>query len=280
VDLAQAASYFDLTVCTDAYSPFSAFYGQMDVFDDSKRDGVTVDRRVLSVAPTVVIPARRVVTIANEQWIVGVGQADHFQGAKIRDKYVLHKSDGAVAIGTPAQHLKGGTTSSYGAHLWVKDSKEMEVSSTLRSFLNIYLSTTEAPLPGHIISLLGRYNLVRNVFLSAAGFQVAECNQLASDTLQAATYTARTGYNQATDAFTEGTPKSLNLFKARFQDDYEYASKAADKMEPGDMRVLIAAADVATPAANDKVTIAGVVWKVITPEAEGATTWNLHLRRA
>ena len=69
--LADAASYFDRVVCADAFTPFEEFKGQFDLFDDSKRDGVTVDRRVLSCSSAVTVPTRRVVLAMGEYWIVG-----------------------------------------------------------------------------------------------------------------------------------------------------------------------------------------------------------------
>jgi hypothetical protein len=47
--LSTAARFFDRTLFKDAFVPTTTFRGQFDLYDDSKRDGVTVARRVLSV---------------------------------------------------------------------------------------------------------------------------------------------------------------------------------------------------------------------------------------
>lgn len=276
--LSDVAVYFDKTPCTDVYSPFATFYGQLDVFDDSKRDGATVNRRVLSVAPGTSIPARRTVTVAAEQWLIGTHQADQFMGSSIRDKYVLHRALGTATIKTLVQLLTSGGVSTYAAKVWVKDMKELEASSELKSFMNIFLPSTDAAVEGDVITLAGTHYVVRNSYLSAAGFLVAEANELDAGALTTGTYTPRV-YVPATDSRTSGTPVAVSTLVTRFQDNYEYPTQAAPKLEPGDIRAVITQAAVANPLPGDLLQIASVDWKVLTAGADGSC-WNLHLRRA
>jgi hypothetical protein len=179
--LSVAAGYFDRLVCQDAFNSSATFKGQLDVFDDSKRDGLTVARRILSTQPSVVIPARRVIVAGGETWIVGGSQSDNYNGSVLRTKYVLHRAHGAATIKSVAQVLgTAGGVNTYGSKLWVKDLKEVETSSKLSGFFNVYLPTPDAIAPGNIITLLGRQHLVRNAYLSATGFNVAECDELAA----------------------------------------------------------------------------------------------------
>lgn len=277
--LADVAKYFDKTLCADAFTPATQFYGQLDVFDDSKRDGATVVRRVLSVASDVSIPARRVLTIDSQPWIVGQNEDDFWAGEVLRRKYVLQRADGAASIRTVAESIAGaGGTATYAAKLWVKDQKEVEQSSSMTGFFNVYLPTYESVDKGSIIVLSSRLHLVRNTFVSAGGFLVCESDELEADAVAAATYKGHSAYDPATDTYTEGSV-AVTVLRARWQADFDYTSEASPKFVRGDELVYVRASEVAAPAAQDKVTVDGVTYVVLAVRAEG-TSWALHLRRA
>jgi len=274
--LAAAASRFDTTLCADASNPATTFYGQLDLFDDSRRDGATVVRRILSVAPDVVIPAGRVLTILGEQWLVGMEQSDVYAGAAVRAKYVLHRADGAATIQSVAQALSAGSTATYAGKLWVKDLKEIEVSSLLEGFFNLYLPRNVTVIAGNVIALSGNLHMVRASYLSAAGFLIAECAELASGVV-AATYTSE-AYSPVTDTATP-TNTAANLLHVRYQDDYAYLTLADPKFVKGDEKGYVLKSVIATAAAGARVTIGAEVWDVISVADEGLC-WGLHLRRA
>lgn len=273
--LADAASYFDKTLCVDATATGTTFYGQLDLFDESKRDGVTVSRRVLSVSPSVVIPASRVITVAGEQWIVGTHQADQFAGAAVRDKYILHRALGVATVKTFGQALSTGGTDTYAGKLWVKDFKEPEQSSGLEGFFNVYLPQGTTVAVGNLILLGARLHSVRNSFLSAAGFLIAESNELPSDAVVSASYAAIV-YVPSTDAETL-TSTAVSLLRMRFQDHFVNLSASAPKPQPGDFMGFVRKAVIATAAAGAKVTIGSTVYRVVTVSDEG-DSWGLHLR--
>jgi hypothetical protein len=277
--LSTAASFFDKTVCADAFAPATTFLGQLDVFDDSKRDGATVLRRVLSTDPSIALPARRVLLIDGVYWIVGQNQDDHFNGAAIRRKYVIQRADGSVQIQTVAEAIAGaGGTATYGAKLWVKDLKEIEVSSKLTAYFNIYLPAPEAPTAGQIITLAGVLYMVRGVFKSAAGFLAAEVSELEAGAVAAATYSSAGAYDPSSDSYTPvDTP--VTVLNMRWQDDYTYTGEASPKYAEGDRKAYVRTSEIAAAKAGDRVTIGGVVWTVLSVETEGAC-WGLHLRRA
>ena len=274
--LADAAAHFDNTLCADAFAPTTQFYGQLDLYDDSRRDGSTVVRRILSVAPSVAIPARRALTIDGEQWLVGGFQADSFAGSAVRHKYVLHRADGAATIQSVAQALSTGGTPTYGAKLWVKDFKEVDVSSKLFAFVNIYLPTPETVVEGQLIALGGRLHFVRNTFVSAAGFLVAESDELASDALTTGSYAVAT-YAPATDTNTLAAGVAVNVLQTRYQDDYRYQNQVEPRFKEGDIKAFVTKAAIATAKSGDQLTIGATAWLVHSVLDEG-TSWGLHLR--
>lgn len=275
--LADAAKYFDKTVCADAFAPFTTFAGQLDIYDDSKRDGATIARRVLSVGPAVVMPASNVITINAVPWIVGTSQDDTFLGSVLRRKYVLHRASGAATVKTIGEALSTGGIATYGAKQWVKDAKELEISSNLEGFFNIYLPAGTSIAAGKIIDVAGRLHLVRNCFTTVAGFLNAESNELAVDAITAATYSA-VAYTPATDTEVL-TNTAVSLLRIRFQDDYAYTSESAPKLEPGDLKGYVRKAVIVTAAAGAKVTVGATVYRVLSVADEG-DAWSLHLRHA
>jgi hypothetical protein len=282
--LLDAARFFDRTEFVDAYSPtISLFKGQTSLYDDSLRDGTTVVRKIMSVAPGVSLPARRCVKAHDEVFIVGGIHKDSFDGEVIREKYNLHRADGLGTLKTTDQALRNlAGTDLYASRLWVKDLKEMEISSKLPSFLNIYVASSETVLAGGLILLSGRWHLVRNTFVSAAGFLVCESDELPAGCLTTATYTSRAAgaYSPATDTVGAAAPASVAILAHRWQDDYEYVRLAADDYEQGDIVAKVSSTQVTTADAGDTFTLAsGIKYKVLAAASDGAGAWELHCRR-
>lgn len=275
--LSAAAQYFDKVVCYDTFNPASYIMGQLDLFDDSRRDGPTVVRRILSTAPGIAIPARRTLTIDDEQWIVGMKETDSFRGSPIRDKHVLHRAQGPCTLASIAQALTTGGATSYASRMWVKDMKELATSSKLESFYNIYLSTYDTVPTESLIILGGKAHFIRNTLTSAAGFQIAEGDEVDAAAIVSGTFTPRT-FSPATDGYTDGTPITLNVLRLRFQDGYAYAAESSIKFVDGDIRAFIAKSLTPTPKVSDTLTLPDGPWRVISSTDQG-TSYSLHLRR-
>lgn len=275
--LHAAATFFDKTVCADAYAPFDEFLGQFDLFDDSKRDGATVDRRILSVGPNVVLPARGTFTVDGETWIIGGQQSDKFRGSIIRRKYVVHRANGAALVQSAAQALTTGGLSSFGAKLWVKDLKDLAVSSQLEGFFNLYLPAAD-PMPKarDVITLAGRPHYVRNAYFSAAGFNVAEVDELEADAIVQVSHLTR-AYNPVSDT-TSSTTASRKMLRMRWQDNYALSSAGAPKMQAGDIRGVFAKSAGTVPV-NSQVVLNDGTWDILSVEDQG-DCWGAHLRKA
>jgi hypothetical protein len=277
MDLADAAGFFDELLCFDAFLPARSFYGQMDLFDDSRRDGTTVARRVLSVRPNTIIPAKRVIRVDNEYWIIGSSESDYFQGSAVRQKYVVHRADGPALIQS-ANQLGGSTGSNtYAAAAWIKDLKEFDTSSRFEGFYNVYLPKSERALVGDLLTLNNDFYRVRNSFVSTAGFLVAESDKLPADMVVSAVYT-QSIYNPASDTYSSAVNTTVSLIIMRWQDNFRYDSEAAEKYVPGDVHgVLAKTALVAPPAVGNTLSFSGRTWEVISIDDE-LSSWGLHLR--
>ena len=274
--LFDAARRFDRTEFQDAYSGVVLFRGQLDVYDDSRRDAYGVERRILSVAPGVAMPARRVLCEPGrgEAWLVGACQPDYFEGHEIRNKYVLHRADGLAYLKTPGQALDGSDgVRAYANAAWLKDAKQQEESSTAPGMYVVFLANAEAAVPDTVIFLSDQIFWVRGRYGSAAEFLVAEVEEVTGG-LQTVQYGAA-AYDPVKDTNVVAV-KPLQAFVLRWQALYQNTSAAALAGEQGDKVVVVRKADVPAPKAGDKVT-GEQPWVVRSVESRG-DVWALRVR--
>lgn len=273
--LANAAKHFDTTLALDAHGT-ATFNCQFGLYDDSTRDGLTIERRIISTSPTVAIPARRVAAVNGKFWILGDGAEDYFKNAPIRIKYIGHQASGLAEIKTVEQLLlnTSGTTA-YVATAWTKAARQIETNSDLFNVLTLYLSRTETLSEDRLILLNGKVLWTRQPYEALSGLTACVVDELETPVV-AATISSRT-YDPITDAYTGGNV-TTNVLLMRWQEHFEYFSKAQGAYERGDAVVWILKS-VATLKTGDTITLPDGAWRVLTATDEGAVQ-SLHIRRA
>lgn len=277
----MAADFFDRTECADAYSPSSKFLAQLNLFDDSMRDGTTVVRRVISLGAGVALPTRRAILVHGEVFLIGGLHIDSFFGEVIRKKYVLHRADGLASVKTADQALRALAGSSlYASRLWVKDLKELEISSRLSSFFSIYAAPNESLAIGSFVLLGGRWHIARNSMIGAAGFLVVEADELPPDALTTAVYSLKSGqvYNPATDVIAPSSSPTVAVLYHRWQDDFVYQRMGAEKFADGDIVAHVSKTAVANAVAGDSFVLNGTTYRVLSVRDDGAGAWTLQGR--
>ncbi len=274
--LSAAASFFDRCVCTDAYGT-DTFLGQLDVFDDVKKDSLGASRRVLSAAATVTTPARRTITLAGSTWLMSAPYYDQFNGETIRQKFSIQECDGLASIRTAAEALAGaGGTSAYTGMTLIKTGR-VEENSTLLNRFDFFFAPGEVVAEKQIIGLGLHKYLVRSVASMPTDFVKATADQLEEPSVQAASFITRT-YQPVSDTYTTSST-SCNIMTMRWSLDFAYESAASVKFSDGDVYGLVRKVDVAAARAGDTITIASEGWHILSVSDEGAC-WGLHLRRA
>lgn len=272
--LAAAARRFDGQLFADAYNPLTTFKGQWDLYDDSRRDGMTIERRILSVAPTVTMPARRAVAYDGLTWLIGDSQRDYYKDQPIRHKYVAHQATEAVAPRSFADVLNGlAGTPAWAARVWVKGSKEIEISSDIADVFDIYFAPAETVVENMLVHMSGRWHIVRTVYPSTAGLLVALADELPEPVVVTAAFASRT-YLPNTDSWSVD-PISVQALRLRWQSHFHYPMRGVEKFKSGD-QVLVVLKSAITPKAGDLVELSGDGYRVDSVLDEG-TTWALHL---
>ena len=278
--LSKAATYFDRSEVLDGYSGAPIGFGQLDLFDDSKRDALGADRRTLSAKPGMALPEHRCVALQGRRYVVGDSHPDEFNGATIREKYILQDAPFALAIGTAAEHLAGTALGNvYAGGTWVKDLKLETFSSDLRDMYAFY---TAKPLPIDTFILLeGSYYRVRSTYHPTGGFRAAEANQLYPNCFGPITFLPRSGaYDPVSDGFAPATGQEVPAFVMHFHDDYEVINSTLASWksgyEPGDVRIRVLLPSA--PKAEDTFERTGKVWSVISAYQTSDGSWSVHGR--
>lgn len=272
--LAQAAGYFDRTPVLDPDTGFELFRGQVDPYDDSKRDAGAAYRRVMSVRPGTVIPASRAVSILGQPWLVGHMEADGLADPH-REKYVLAPATAKVAISRLSGFLTGApATTLWAGTEWVKNAKEIETSSKQPEMTRVYLPLGSDVRERDVVSYTGYAYLALAVHTQPSGFSVAECLRLEQTAPAAATVGART-YVPGT-GFAAGSSTQVQCLRVRWQNLFEYGGPADDRYQEGDAALALPTGTVVTT--RDKVTFDGIVWQVLAVDTlAGAVV--VHARR-
>lgn len=258
MELVDVATFFDRVPALDPVTGRTLFKCQLLAYDESKRDAFTAYRRVMSTNPDVTLPADRVVELHGVDWLVGDGQTDGWQDAH-RRKYVLHKAVARAEVYRLAAWLAGAPSSTpLGDLQWVKDVKELEVSSrSPQKFIAIFASPVDLR-EYDVVVFAGRAVLITSVMRSAAGYAEGTGN-LQETPLVSVTLGGRV-YSPSTGGYTAGASVTVNAMKVRWQELYAYEDQLAERYQEGDCTwVLPSTAAVSTATeithGTDKYTV-------------------------
>lgn len=276
--LFDVANHFDDIPITDGYTGAALYSGQFSSFLEASPDGSTAQRRTLSLAPGLVIPARRVLTALTERWIVGMGNLDGIYGQAIRQSFWTKKVTDTFQILTPAQAaLAQSGVTAYGHREYLKDTINLFTDAQYDPFWDIYFSNTEPVFKGTFLKSGTTLYRARSLHTGKEGLFDASCDELDIGAGVAVVFPQTGAYSPHTDSYAAGSVTTTGILLDRYK-LFEYRTEADAKTAAGDMS-LVVAQSVVTPKVGWAVTIAAQPWRVeaVTPELDG---YLLHVRRA
>jgi len=277
MDLRDAAKFFDKEIFKDYYSS-STFYGQVGPFAESTRSGPATPRRVLSVAPDVSIPARKVVKMVSSgrNYIVGILNEDYWFNGVIRKKYPMIPVDTQVRLGNVGTHLAGSGYSSdvFMFLTYVRRVPLEEESSLFYAGYEIHFSAYETVANDSIIKFGNDYFRVKvAASIDGAGFGMCEAVKLESP-MTTVTYTKKgTVYDPATDTHGSTVLAGVAAFIEPTRFNFLFTYPAFEKVEPGDKTVSVLKTAVNAAKAGDTVDARNVL-----AVRDASTYWVLHCR--
>ncbi|VTU32259.1 hypothetical protein H4CHR_02976 [Variovorax sp. PBS-H4] len=275
--LAAASSYFDRTEVFDAYSGELLFRAQIDPYDDSKRDAMVAYRRVLSVAPDVVIPSHRCIRAFGAVYIVaGEASIDGLDEAH-RVKHVLQASDGTFKVGTITQFLDNDPASTvYGFAEWVKDAKQEAESSDLANVFEVIMPLGTNVKPRQVLwrdDIVYITTSVRRLPSDFIGVTAVRLDQV--EPLEAGIQ-SRT-YNPATGGYTLGAQDFPYALRVRWQNLFRYDAQLEARYQEGDF--TLALPEDTEVDTSSRITFMDVPHRVLAVDViEGAVA--VHVRRS
>lgn len=276
MDLADAATFFDDDPVYDGYTGAFLFDAQVASFDDSQSDGATNRRRILSTGPAIVIPARSVVSIHGDRWLVGVSTPDGFQGDVVRKHQSMKRATDLMTLLTPGQLLTGvGGTAVYAHKYYFKDGADNLDSAEIDTFWNIFVSPGESAAKGSFFKdAENRLYRVRNDYLPVEGLRVCQSDTLDVGALQSVIWDTG-AYDPINDTF-GGSTTTVNGVAFDTPKFYRFRYVSDPALAKGDMAVFVPT--TITPKIGEQFTMAGVKWRAMTVQAE-LDAWAVHARR-
>lgn len=272
--LSNVVKRFNNTPYFCAYTGDEMGYGQLDVWDDSKRDGLTVQRRIFEVEVGSPMPQRGVITFEGDHWLVGHLNKDLFRGKVHREKYVLHQAEEKVDYRSIKEHLEDAEgVGIFAARVWTKTAAQVEISSEKFNQMQVFTSRSEPVEVGDVFTFSEKQYISTEVYPSTAGHQVSICEELDAEALEVGEIIAEK-YNPITEEMT-AVKTPIKVFKLRWQSHFDYLSLATPNFERGDIQGA-----TLTPLDNGTiVTLSDVRWKVQHMQPKGGVYFH-HLRRA
>lgn len=262
-----AARAFNNTECFDAYDGSSAFFTQIGLYDDTKRDSEASERRIFSCAPEVEIPARKVVQAAGSTWIMGHSNPDTFRGEVIRLGYVAHEAPYLSSIQTLDQFCRDvAGVDAYAGRAWVKDLGFSEQSSKLTGQYHIHFSTTEEVSTQDVVTFAGLRHIVRSTTLGPAGTLIVLAEQMHEPVVEDAEVGAPT-WDPLTEAWT-GATATIRMVRMRWQALFQYRHQEAPSFGPEDIQLAVSKT-LLTPSVGLTVTLSDGVWQINSVADEG-----------
>lgn len=264
--LSSAASFFDRTPCTDAYTGELLFMAQMSLYDDTKRDSEASERRVISTAAGVELPLRRVVEMLGAKYILGKANPDVFNGEVVRLGHVAHEASVKAHVKTLSQASLGQTgTEVWAAHAWVKNQAFTEQDSNLTPQFHLFFSTTEQVRKNCVVEYAGVLYITRAWNIGASGLLVALAEEITDPSFETAQ--ARTGYDRVLGQFT-GSDQPVRLLRLRWQSLFDYGTRLAQPFGPDECQLVISKSEF-TPESGTQLTLSDGIFSISSVQSLG-----------
>lgn len=274
--LRDVSRYYNNDRILDGYTGDFLFLAHTTAHDDKTSSGATARRRIMRTVPGTVPPARRVVQLYDDFWLVGNSNLDSYVSDGIRLSYGLKKSTGLMSLLSPAEAcLAAAGVSMHAQKEFYKDMVNPTTESETDVMLNIFCPYTEAVDKGSFLRQAGRLYRVRSTYTTVDEYIVAEADDLDDDAVQTAIFTNNGKRNLVTD---EIPAVSVPVPVLQFDDSkfYRFSDDAEASRKPGDKTVFLAATSLAVKV-NSRFTMLGQSWVVqsVQPELDALA---LHVR--
>lgn len=273
---------FDNTLMWDAYNGRLLKYRcQITPWDAPRRDGLTTVRRTISVDAGFVPPKRRGIIAAKQFWIISDFPAhDTWNGNVHRAGYIIQHAAPVEVFDTETLLASDGIgRDTLASRVWVKDVKDISQESEMQSQYLIYFAVGEDIAESDFVMVSGRLHIVRNLYESAAGFLVAECNELEEDCIVGVSLVSTGRYNPVTEAYEDALGADFPAVRMHWKDDYANHLPSFIKEEVGDRRLRLSREHAPLVKMDSKLDFDGHRWAVTGLDSRKDGAVSVSVRR-
>lgn len=276
--LAQASSFFDRTPVFDPTGSTRLFYGQVNLFDDAKRDAGSAYRRILSLAPGTVLPNPAAVNIHGQVWLVGRKEIDGLEEIH-RDKYGLQSCTAEYSLSSLSVYVSGVVSSTtltrWAGVEWVKDGKEIGSSSDTTQVHTVFLPIGTPIQEKQVVVSPGgtEVYLVMSAHTLPSGFVSA--NTVKLDAVRTTAQVTPRTYSAATGAYTLGVAATLACLQVRWQNLFAYDTEAEARYQEGDETLVFPLGTAVNT--TSLIAYAGRTWRAVSVDDLGGAV-TVHAR--
>jgi hypothetical protein len=282
MNLRRVSRYFDDTTCTDVYDDLFQFKAQLNVYEDSTRDSVNIDRRILSTQPDQQLPPRRVVAIEGQKWVMGDFQLDTFKGQVVRNKYVLQQ---ALAEEVIHHSLSTYLTQTepvgkfYAGISWVKNAKQTDQTSDMEAEYQVYTSSIEKVEVYDILVFPDSVYLIEQTHTTTAGFRTIHVESISNSPELTQVTWVSSEYDPRTNSYSDEAQLVVSGLEVRWQSFFDRFSSSTEKFKFGDSVLLISKSGVPEIKPDSKLEVAGQSKMIMGVESH-PDFWAIHVRNA
>jgi len=278
--LKQASRFFDTCPIYDAYSGAALFKIQTSTFLESSAEGSTAARRIISLDPSLNVPAHSCILALDQIWITGASNPDEWGGSAIRKAYWTRLATDSLTLLTPGQaamSLAGQAV--FGSKSYLRESLNSPTDAQLDPVWDISLSASLAVPRGYFLKSANTLFRVRVSYQDLDGFRTCQSDEVDEQAVNV-NFTNSSAYNPVTDTY---TPVYIGTTAIALDYIKTYVKTAATdvKSEAGDL-CLIVSKSVTNVATGQNLDISSGKFKGSWRVLESLTehdAWNLHIRR-
>lgn len=268
MEFADAARHFDQDPAYDGYTGDLLFYCHTTPHDDHTSSGATARRRTMTATDVTAPPARRVVRIYGEHWLVADSNPDSVMGVNVRRSFGLKKATGLMTLLTPGEACAGAPGLPLYAHReYYRDMQDARTQSEWDVMWNVFVAPNEPVGKGSFLREGSTIFRVRSVYPSIDDLRIAEADEFDPDALQSVTFTTTGNLDLVTDQL-ETSSVTVQVIQSDSMKFYRYRVEAEADNKPGDRVVFVAAASIA-PQPGATLAMLGANWRVLTSVIEG-----------
>jgi len=278
MDLHQAASAFDHLALVDDVSGLIIGKCQVDLFDDSKREGLSASRRIVSMSPDVAakVPGHSKVRIDGQLWLLATPHHDYWFTQRVRTKFVAIALATTLRVATAANLLAGQPGQAVPCDVvWNKNDRREAVGDGSYPVYTAYFSPEDTPEVLHYAVMGTDYFRVRAAYVSPSGAHAAELVPLPYGGVKVVQYQGKASTFDPVHGKHVAPPAADKpALVADWFDVYRIAA-AGQEGKRGDLSVTM---QQAGQAAGDTLDIDGQAYRVIfVQEREGLVTLRVRV---